>query len=892
MFIKGKENIKFDNKKFSIILAFSNKNPNFEEAILSILNQTCGFKENIQIILIDCASDDELMNIALKYEKQYSENILLVTQDSPSIFDGRNLGLEYSTGEYINFLDSRDYLNENALVELNKAINKYDHDVICLPVATFTDEEHISPRRYNNVGLIDLDEYPQYFLKFIYSAFIKRELLKGITFDSRIVDAEELTFANKLLLKSERYVLIDSDPLYYYRKRKMVHKELMDSKEYYLTQIDYFLAELINYSLEIHNSIKEFIKRLVLKQLIFLIEDSEIGEVLNNDEMEHFFNSTKNIMSYFDIDELIESFDNTNRSSFFIGMKTNDVTIDHIQNNKPVDFDIKTLSDNVQIFYDNQLIYDLLEKQIILDFVTLRDCVLYISGYFESLINNEDISITAIKEYEDSNVELIDATYYHYPTRDFKSMMGLKWVNFYNFDLAIPINSKKEVSNIKLIVNYKNSVKLNCKLRFRKYCNITYESNYYVKEDHIVMLNDEKFHIIPYSYLKMFRYEVIGLIKILIKHELFYKQALFFRLVYLVLYPVMKNREIWIIMDRKQSADDNAEHFYKYALQQDDGIEKFFAINETSVDYERLQETYGNVLAFESIKHRFYYTFASKIISSQGTEFYLNPFRHRKYHQTAGISNIDFYFLQHGIIKDNMSSWLRKYDRNPKLIVTSTPLEYKSLFDEGYNYGDKVIQLLGLPRYDNLNNKGIKKQIVIMPSWRNYLTNEEIFKKSEYFERFNSLINNKRLIDYAREHNFEIVFKPHPELIRYLDLFDENDYVQIDEHKKYQVIFNESAILVTDYSSIFFDFSYLKKPLIYYQYANDYHYDSENGYFQYETMGFGPVIKDEDELVDKLIEYMANDCIMEDIYKKRVDEFFKYHDHNNSKRCYDWIFNH
>ena len=57
-------------------------------------------------------------------------------------------------------------------------------------------------------------------------------------------------------------------------------------------------------------------------------------------------------------------------------------------------------------------------------------------------------------------------------------------------------------------------------------------------------------------------------------------------------------------------------------------------------------------------------------------------------------------------------------------------------------------------------------------------------------------------------------------------------------------------------------------------------------------MGFGPVIKDEDELVDKLIEYMNNDCIMEDKYKKRVDEIFKYNDHNNSKRCYDWIYNH
>ena len=196
---------------------------------------------------------------------------------------------------------------------------------------------------------------------------------------------------------------------------------------------------------------------------------------------------------------------------------------------------------------------------------------------------------------------------------------------------------------------------------------------------------DGKFNIMPYSYFKMAKYEIKGLMKIFKEKDLFFKQALFFRVVNLLLYPFMRNKEIWIIMDRKQAADDNGEHFYKYALKQDDGIKKFFSINENSNDYERLQKTYGNVLKFESKKHRFYYTFANKIISSQGSEFYLNPFRNREYHQTAGISNVDFYFLQHGIIKDNMSSWLRKYDRNPKLIVTSTQLEYESLFDKGYN---------------------------------------------------------------------------------------------------------------------------------------------------------------------------------------------------------------
>lgn len=55
-------------------------------------------------------------------------------------------------------------------------------------------------------------------------------------------------------------------------------------------------------------------------------------------------------------------------------------------------------------------------------------------------------------------------------------------------------------------------------------------------------------------------------------------------------------------------------------------------------------------------------------------------------------------------------------------------------------------------------------------------------------------------------------------------------------------------------------------------------------------MGFGDVIKDENILVDKIIEYLENDCKMEDKYKERVDKFFKYNDKNNCKRCYDWIY--
>ena len=121
----------------------------------------------------------------------------------------------------------------------------------------------------------------------------------------------------------------------------------------------------------------------------------------------------------------------------------------------------------------------------------------------------------------------------------------------------------------------------------------------------------------------------------------------------------------------------------------------------------------------------------------------------------------------------------------------------------------------------------------------------------------------------------------------YLDLFDIPPEIKVSTEESYQELFNNSSVLITDYSSVFFDFAYLKKPVIYYHPTDNYHY--VESYFDYETMGFGDVIDNQDDLFIKLDEYLSNGCQMEDKYKKRVDDFFVYRDKNNCKRVYDWI---
>ncbi|WP_296870646.1 CDP-glycerol glycerophosphotransferase family protein, partial [uncultured Methanobrevibacter sp.] len=277
------------------------------------------------------------------------------------------------------------------------------------------------------------------------------------------------------------------------------------------------------------------------------------------------------------------------------------------------------------------------------------------------------------------------------------------------------------------------------------------------------------------------------------------------------------------------------------------------------------------------------------LISSQGYKKHINPFADYNLKLVQGISSPPVYFLQHGVGKYDMRSWLRKYDINFSLILTVSDYDWEA-FVRTYNYDEKIIQELGFPRYDNLTNENLKKEIVIIPTWRKDIISEEALLSSEYFKRWNNLLNDKKVIDFANEKGYDIVFKPHPNSMRFLDSFD-TENVTVDTERKFHDVLCESSLMITDYSSVNFDFAYLKKPVIYYQYGNDYHFEGD-ALIDDEVSTFGDIIDDENILSEKIIEYIDNDCKMEDKYISRVLKFFKFNDKNNSKRVYDWILKH
>ena len=155
--------------------------------------------------------------------------------------------------------------------------------------------------------------------------------------------------------------------------------------------------------------------------------------------------------------------------------------------------------------------------------------------------------------------------------------------------------------------------------------------------------------------------------------------------------------------------------------------------------------------------------------------------------------------------------------------MTSVKREYESILNEKkYYYTAKQVKLTGLPRYDRLQDKR-EKVITIMPTWRKYLMKSldastgiwnlaEDIMKSDFFEFYNRLINSERLLKALVQFGYELHFMPHPNIMPFLDIFKKNDQVIFDGlEKNYRDIFNESALIITDYSSVAFDFAYLRK---------------------------------------------------------------------------------
>ena len=367
-----------------------------------------------------------------------------------------------------------------------------------------------------------------------------------------------------------------------------------------------------------------------------------------------------------------------------------------------------------------------------------------------------------------------------------------------------------------------------------------------------------------------------------------------------------KRKKIWLISDRINKADDNGEAFFKYLNEKRVPENVYFVIRKDSKDYN-VVKNYGKVLSYNSRNHKLLHLLADVTVSAAGNKFVKNPFGEYSVYYQDILSQQKHVLLRHGVGQNNQTDWLNRFNSNLSMIVTCAESEYKSFLSQEYYFDEKSIKLTGLARHDRLYEDR-KNVITIMPTWRNnlidkskiedydkdgqYRYSRKKFVDTEYFCFYNSLINNKTLLQKAEEYGYTIQFMPHPNIIIYINWFEKNEKVRFCSiETKYRTVFAESALVVTDYSSVAFDFAYLRKPVLYCQFDRDNFYATQfgQGYFDYEQDGFGEVTYNLNDTVDRILEYMENGCVLKEKYRSRINTFFAFHDKNNCQRIYEAI---
>lgn len=355
----------------------------------------------------------------------------------------------------------------------------------------------------------------------------------------------------------------------------------------------------------------------------------------------------------------------------------------------------------------------------------------------------------------------------------------------------------------------------------------------------------------------------------------------------------IKNRKnpIWLVSELKNTCRDNGYHFFKYVRSNHPNIKCYYAINKKSMDYNKIAE-YKNIIQFGSFRHWVYYL-ASEYNISTHKEGNPNHTVFTVVHLYLHLLN-NRVFLQHGITKDNVPMF---YYKNTyfKYFICGAKREYQYI-KEVFGYPDENVIYTGFARFDNLHNEKVnRKKILLIPTWRRWFeltTSESDFIESEYFQRWNEFINDKELVEFLERENFELIFYPHYQMKKFIKCFDVNSKsikIIVNDNVDIQQLLNECNLMITDYSSVYMDFAYMRKPVIYYHFDYNRYRNSHllEGYFDYETDGFGKICNSKKEVVTQIITYCKNEFEIEKEYVTRMNDFFEYSDTKNCERIYE-----
>jgi len=874
---------------FSVIVPIYKTEQYLDEAIVSIISQNIGFEEYIQLILVRNGESKESDEICEKYKRRFPDNIDYIgLERNVGPNGGRIEGLKLAKGQYVNFFDSDDRWEDGSF----KSVYDYIHSVKDIDVIACRRKQFDANNSYawldskfyaNHV--VEIDKSYQELVVAMNTCFLKKTLFQDFSLDPKLYHAEDTVFLNQIILTKGKYAVF-KDAIYLYRKRSE-NTSLLETRvndpRWYKDTLTEGLLPLINLSKKKYGYVHPYLQYYLAYDLNPRLNTPKT-KCLSANEYSSYIGVLQSLICLIDDAIILDH----NYLDLYQKMVLFQIKYGDCENI------IKVEEVNEGLLSINGLKFIYLKREPVIELNILKISAnnICLSGYvcMPLLIHNYRPIIV-----DNKGREILVRVSDNVNDKSKRYSLGKEYYSKRLFSVQFSVN---DVKSFHFIVIFKD-VHIPVGIRLGDYSKLSWKNNlHYSQDGYIVTFNNTIFSLEEWSFKREIRKEMEFYIDLFWKKEF---SIIITRLAVKIL-KLLNKKETWLMLDRGLDANGNAALLFEYISQHPvAGVNVYYVIDKGSADYKKMKKL-GKAIPFKSFKHKLFTLSSERIISSY-TNVYVGNLTGKNNDEYKDLYKFDQIHLQHGVIASDLSSDIDVQTCNLSKIVVSSSYEKNSLLSLPYGYKEDQLLLTGLCRFDILYRmaSNCKKIILIAPTWRlgiagKFDTNDvpmynSDFISTRFFIFYNELINDQRLISKMKKNGYAGVFLLHPMMMVQTKDFEQNECFSILEsnHDYYKTI-TESSLLVTDYSSIAFDFAFLKRPVIYCQFDIDSFYEMhtyKKGYFDYGVHGFGPVCFDLDSTVDNIIKYIDNGCKMESVYCERVDDFFENIDDCNTERVYN-----
>lgn len=831
-----------------------------------------------------------------------TEHMIIFDSKTDNLYEAFSKSLNYLETPYVLFALPGDCFSSKSLID---ACSYYQRSKE--PLAFITSKmKYTSPNISTDIfpprkrqlpypTTLSLKQYPSSIPNHFFGLVFKSEFVKEYGINASLKYDGGLMMLYQILSKSDKFGYIPNSKYLatYISPEETKSFSLHLEKDWYLHSLQNFLLPLEQFWIDTYNEVPLFIQYAIFYQLIWRFKyNANNGDkhIIDN-EIDIFFSLCTQILKHISAAVIVNQINNPKYNT----SATMRYAMFYLKNDLTLSRSFTNASKTVFMSVNDALVTNVGTQKVFIDLIDIINNELVIEAGIDTFIGVENLHLIA----ELNNIPLpIEETYRYAHSKFFSRSVHKR----YTFRIKISLATLKEQKYHLNFYLQLNGMCMPLSIGTKTYMsriNVSVPSAYWmIAPDKMLCFHDSKTLCIQSI---SFKQRVIRELKC-IKH-LFTKKSrklAFLRAMYWITLPSMKKKNIWLTYDKLYKGGDCGEYLYRYMCsQKSDSITPCYVINEDSPDYKRLRKEGFRPLKYGSLKHKLYYLNSSVVFTTHGGVHSFNAFSNSDISYFQDLLHHDVACIQHGLTVQQLAFNSNRLFNNMKRYYCASKYEIKNLSHPVYGYEDKsILKLTGIPRYDGLVNND-KKQILITPTWRNYIAMPAAsknsakpynpnFKYTDYFKIYNALLSDKRLIETAKATGYKIIYLLHPVISAQLEDYPIHPDIEIVQALgvNYEKILTESSLMLTDYSGVQFDFAYMRKPIIYYHPPKLPPHYKEGGFF-YDTMGFGEIVTEHDDLVKLLCEYMENQCTVKSFYMERQNDFFAYSDLNSCKRIYE-----